>query len=360
MNVTLEQFRKQVIRTSLFAPTTLPSAFKRLGFVQADPIRRPARAQDLILRQRAKHYKAGDLEAKYPKLQLEEFYRFAYGFGSHKLWNLTIPNSKEELSDSEQAVLATVRKHGVMHPKELERLLGSGRMKNYWGGYSRSAKLALESLHDRGRLRIQRRENGIRIYELADNQEPACSKRERFKQIILATLPSMGPTSRGFLLSELRHFKCFVESRTERLAAIDELITAGQLRSHRIGSVEYLSLTELKSSGVALDQVRILAPFDPIVRDRQRFQHLWDWEYRFEAYTPAKKRKLGYYAMPVLWEDRVVGWANAEVRDRHLFVKFGYVTRRPAEKRYHDAAEKEIQRMAQFLGLDESAYDLSV
>src|SRR5256885_12596249 len=61
---------------------------------------------------------------------------------------------------------------------------------------------------------------------------------------------------------------------------------------------------------------RLLAPFDPVVRDRTRFEMLWGWVYRFEAYTPAPKRKLGYYAMPLLWRDRVIGWGNLSVQDR--------------------------------------------
>src|ERR1700730_11685585 len=49
----------------------------------------------------------------------------------------------------------------------------------------------------------------------------------------------------------------------------------------------------------APDAVRLLTPFDPVVWDRDRFELLWGWMYRFEAYTPAPKRKLGYYAMPL-------------------------------------------------------------
>ena len=56
--------------------------------------------------------------------------------------------------------------------------------------------------------------------------------------------------------------------------------------------------------------MRLLAPFDPVVWDRRRFELFWGWAYRFEAYTPAPKRKLGYYALPLLWRDRVIGWAN--------------------------------------------------
>ena len=56
--------------------------------------------------------------------------------------------------------------------------------------------------------------------------------------------------------------------------------------------------------------VRLLTPFDPVVWDRRRFEIFWGWRYRFEAYTPAPKRKLGYYALPLLWRERVIGWGN--------------------------------------------------
>ena len=62
MPITLDHLRRYAVARSLFKPTTLKSAFDRMGFVQADPIRSPARAQDLIMRHRAKDYHAGDLE----------------------------------------------------------------------------------------------------------------------------------------------------------------------------------------------------------------------------------------------------------------------------------------------------------
>ena len=66
------------------------------------------------------------------------------------------------------------------------------------------------------------------------------------------------------------------------------------------------------------ERVRLLAPFDPLVWDRRRFELLWGWAYRFEAYTPAPKRKLGYYALPLLFRDRWIGWANVTgVRQGH-------------------------------------------
>jgi uncharacterized protein len=73
----LSTLRSHAIASTLFRATTLRKAVEKLGFVQADPIRSPARAQDLILRHRAKEYRAGDLEAQYPKLDLEEDFLYA-------------------------------------------------------------------------------------------------------------------------------------------------------------------------------------------------------------------------------------------------------------------------------------------
>ena len=64
--------RRHAVARSLFAKTTLPEAVARLGFVQADPIRAPARAQDLTLRHRVRDYRAGDLERRYAQLPIEE------------------------------------------------------------------------------------------------------------------------------------------------------------------------------------------------------------------------------------------------------------------------------------------------
>jgi len=77
---------------------------------------------------------------------------------------------------------------------------------------------------------------------------------------------------------------------------------------------------------VQSDTVRLLAPFDPVVWDRRRFELLWGWAYRFEAYTPAAKRIRGYYAPPLLWRDHVIGWGNLSVQDGQLQTVLGYVS----------------------------------
>ena len=79
--------------------------------------------------------------------------------------------------------------------------------------------------------------------------------------------------------------------------------------------------------------MRLLAPFDPVVWDRRRFELFWGWAYRFEAYTPAAKRQLGYYALPLLWRDRVIGWGNVSVKNGELQCRRRLRRRRSAARR---------------------------
>src|SRR3989441_3287135 len=108
MKTTLESLRFHAIAQSLFPPTTLKAAVERLGFVQADPIRSPARAQDLILRHRVHGYRAGDLERRYVSLNIEEDNLYAYGFVTKAVWGLLHPRNPVGLSELEKKVLDIV------------------------------------------------------------------------------------------------------------------------------------------------------------------------------------------------------------------------------------------------------------
>ena len=127
-----------------------------------------------------------------------------------------------------------------------------------------------------------------------------------------------------------------------------------RLSHARVDGVEwYWPAEEEPARGEPQEMVRLLAPFDPVVRDRARFELLWGWLYRFEAYTPAPKRKLGYYALPLLWRDRVIGWGNLSVKNGELESEFGYVESHPPRDRaFERELDAELDRMRAFLGLD--------
>jgi uncharacterized protein YcaQ len=130
---------------------------------------------------------------------------------------------------------------------------------------------------------------------------------------------------------------------------VAHLIQAGALRTDAVDGVFYAWPEESIVECQAPATVRFLAPFDPVVWDRLRFEHLWGWPYRFEAYTPPAKRLRGYYAMPMLWRDRVIGWANAGNQNGRLEVDVGFVAGRPVEKAFRTELDMEIQRLEAFL-----------
>jgi uncharacterized protein YcaQ len=126
-----------------------------------------------------------------------------------------------------------------------------------------------------------------------------------------------------------------------------------RLRHARVDGIDWYWPADEPLSRTAPDEVvRLLAPFDPVVWDRRRFEVLWGWAYRFEAYTPAPRRRLGYYALPLLWRDRVIGWANISVVNDELRSDIGYVASRPRERAFARALADELDRMREFLGLE--------
>src|SRR5712664_867360 len=135
----LERLRVHAISHSLFPQTTLKAAIRQLGFVQADPIRAPARAQDLILRHRVKNYRAGDLERRYATLDIEEDFFVTYGFVTRSLHALMHPRSDSRVPADDvgkpwpaarakqaELLLEFVRERGVAHPREVDEHFSHG------------------------------------------------------------------------------------------------------------------------------------------------------------------------------------------------------------------------------------------
>jgi uncharacterized protein len=359
-NSALEILRKYAISHSLFGPTSLAKAFKRLKFVQADPIRSPARAQDLILRQRVANYRAGDLEREYPALGLEEDVLYAYGFVTRDLWQLLYPRKTNESTPLERKILEAVNNSGETHPSELEARFGRERVVNAWGGYSQATKSSLENLHHRGLLRVTRREKGIRVYGPA-NFPPAplpsrpLSLPERLKKLILVTANILAPVTERCLQEALAPLRRSLPPPANTKAVIADLIKSGELQKQSIDGISYLYPPTDLAADQAPRRVRFLAPFDPLVWDRRRFEHFWGWSYRFEAYTPAARRLRGYYAMPMLWDERVIGWANVGARKGVLDASVGFAGEKPNDSDFHQGLEEEIARLETFLNLRNEA-----
>jgi uncharacterized protein YcaQ len=216
----------------------------------------------------------------------------------------------------------------------------------------------MELMHYGGLLRIVRREAGIRIYAPHEHgavPKDVAERQARIDALVDVAVRKYAPLpapSLSFLVRRLRY--AAPQWRGEIPSALQR---ARQRLAHaRVGDVEwYWPANERPPrsarADAADDAVRLLAPFDPLVWDRRRFELLWGWPYRFEAYTPLSKRKLGYYALPLLWRDRVIGWGNLSLKNGELQSELGYVASGPPRDRaFSRELEAELDRLRLFLG----------
>jgi uncharacterized protein YcaQ len=358
--VTLDDPRRSAIACSLCAPTTLQRALNALGFVQADPIRAPARAQDLVLRHRVTDYRAGDLERRYSSLDVHEDFFVNYGFVTGTVQALMHPRGGPTPWTAPQgrhvrALLDFVRARGRVHPREVDKHFSRGTVTNYWGGSSSATTHLLDAMHYRGLLRVVHREAGIRIYAVHKHEarpRDAATRNARLDALVDVAVRKYAPLPAVSLSSLVKRLRFAVPQWAMELERTLER-ARHRLASARIAGVDWYWPAEQPPAITAPnDLVYLLAPFDPVVWDRRRFEILWDWSYRLEAYTPLSKRKLGYYALPLLWRDRVVGWANVSVKNGKLRSDFGYVGSGPPQGRvFRRALEQELDRLQVFLGL---------
>ena len=356
--MTIADIRAHAIAHTLFQRTDLVSAIERLGYVQADPIRAPARAQDLILFQRVEGYRAGELENRYAELPVFEDSIFNYGFFPARARNALLPRTlslrwrayMDTHSALRRRVIAYLKAHADAHPRDIEAALAAGRRVNGWGGTSSATTLMLEGLHREGKVDVVRRDAGIRVYGLAAPRPAAESAVKRANTLIHLMANLYAPCPEGMLLTMARAMQ-----RTRPAADFEvnyrRMVKRGELITRRIDRTLYVWPHDAPTTGAPHEVVRFLAPFDPLVWDRRRFAHLWGWDYRFEAYTPEAKRKLGYYALPMLWRDDVIGWVNARIENGRLIVKPGFAKplARGEKTAFKRAFDEEMLRFSAFL-----------
>src|SRR5262245_45084673 len=360
----LDWLRRHAVSRSLFPPTSLAKALDAFGFVQADPIRAPARAQDLTLRHRVKNYRAGDLERRYSRLQVHEDFFINYGFVTDRVFHLMHPRVRGHAPWSVargrhvKSLLEFIHARGPVHPREVDEHFSLGTVTNYWGGSSSATTHMLDAMHYRGLLRVVRREGGIRIYGVRDRSvrlqaDPTVVRLKPDTSIdalvdivvnIYAPLPA---ASLSFTVRRLRYA---APQWSNKISGA--LQRARRRLAHaRVGGVDWY-WPERPELAEPDERVRLLAPFDPVVWDRRRFELLWNWPYRFEAYTPVAKRQWGYYALPLLWRDGVVGWATLDVEHGRLKPRVGYEAGGPPRDRgFSPALQDELHRVGQFLQL---------
>jgi uncharacterized protein YcaQ len=338
------------------------AALAHLGYVQIDPINVCGRMHDLILRHRVSGYREGDLarhlhghEGPLPAVQRTAFEHhlpdsavlaaFPVDAWPHLLAAMRLRSRRTgawsgRLTPRERVlateILAALAARGPLGAEDFE---DDRRSRRVWGA-ARLVKSTLQKLFFHGRVLIAQRANNRRRYDLPERVLSAA--------VLRRPEPSPAETARWLATLKLRQRRLTTLKRDE-LRVVDDLVQPVTvpgcpplfcLRD----DVGLFDTVARETPGSAT--VRLLAPLDPLIYDRRTTAALWDFEYTWEAYTPAHKRRRGHYALPVLAGTELVGHVDpkADRVNRRLIV----VSRR-VPRGYSTAAA--LGELAGWLGL---------
>lgn len=295
--------------------------FDRIGLVQIDSVNTLVRAHELPAFARLGPY-GRTLIKESTELHRELFEYWGHAaclmpMATQPLWRWRMDRMREgergrvdrierERPGYVAAVLAEVRDRGPIAASELT---DGGTAKGPWWGWA-DGKSVLEWLFWTGELSVASRRNGFeRVYDLTERVVPAevlaaptPSIADAHRQLVRIASRALGVATRTDIFN-------YLYLRADRTAAsIAELVEAGELLPVTVdgwSDPAYLAAGARQPRRV--DARALLAPFDPLVFDRARVERLFGMRYRIEIYTPAPKRTYGYYVLPFLLGDTLVG-----------------------------------------------------
>ncbi len=210
-----------------------------------------------------------------------------------------------------EGILTHIREKGAVRSSDFKR--SDDREGGWWNW--KDEKIALEGLFMRGDLMIRKRHNFQRIYDLRERVMPdwddahAPSIAEVHQTYVLNTVKALGVTKAAWIPDYFRMYKA------EALAALKALVEAGKLETVKVegwdvpGYVhpEQMKLIKAAQKKPPVSKTTLLSPFDPMVWDRARAQELFNFTYQIECYTPAPKRIYGYFTLPILYKNQLIG-----------------------------------------------------
>jgi uncharacterized protein YcaQ len=277
-----------------------------------------------------------------------------YRDGRHKWWGTVVT---EELTGN---LLAEIAERGASTARDLDE--GLPRQKEGWGWNWSTTRRALDYMFMVGDVAIAGRNGQFEIrYDLPERvipreylEAPTPPEPEAIKELVRRAARSHGVATARDLAD---YYRMRLQPKAGLHAAqdaIDELVAEGELLPVSVEGVKrqaYLHRDARVPRRVGARTV--LSPFDPVVWERERTEALFDFFYRIEIYTPVEKRIHGYYVLPFLLGDRIVGRVDlkADRRTGRLMVKAAFAEPGAPEETAEELAV-ELRRLAGWLGLD--------
>jgi uncharacterized protein YcaQ len=282
-SLSIEQARRIAVRAQLLdgSATSVLDTVRRLGFLQMDPIATVATPQQLVLFSRLGPYDPAELDRLLRKeRKLFEWDAFIWPIEDLPLvrarmrrWrkreNAWVRDFMQANARFRRYVLRELEQNGPLLSRDLAHdLMPAGETHRWWG--TRQVRLMLEILHGRGEIAVAGRAGRQRLWDLADRVFPETE-----------TVP-------------LREAERLIEQKRQRSLGVWK--ERGVWKTH----------PDVRDEPVP-DRVTVLSPFDRLIHDRDRAEALFDFHYRLEMYVPKAKREYGYYVLPLLRGDKIVG-----------------------------------------------------
>jgi len=327
--VTEEQARRIAVRAQLLdgSASGVLETVRQLGFLQMDPIATVATPQQLVLFSRLGPFDTAELECLlWEERKLFEYDAFIYPIEDLPLQRARMARRRRggklkrdewirdflrENARFRRHVLRELERNGPLLSRDLEHdLMPAGQAHRWWG--DRQVRLMLDILAMRGEIAVAGRAGKQRVWDLGERVFPQSE-----------TLP-------------WREAERELERRRRR--------SLGVWRERG----EWVAHADVSDEPVP-DRATLLSPFDRLVHDRDRAEALFGFHYRLEMYVPPAKREFGYYVLPLLVGDRIVGRAeprfDRKTRKLELLGSWGDTSR----------LGETLERIAQFLGAKERA-----
>ncbi len=299
------------------------SIIRQMHILQIDTINVIARSPYLVLWSRLGDYNPRWLEELLAEGALFEYWSHAacflpieeYPLYRH-LYDSWLGGRAHQWLDENSALAETVLNHvrtnGETRSSDFERT--DGQKTGWWNW--KEEKIALEYLFYAGELMVRKRHNFQRIYDLrervlADMAElPEVSLAEAHDQFVLNTIQALGVVKAEWIPDYFRLSKTDAKAALNRLAQQDRLMpieVEGWTAPGYIHPADRKKVEAAAKGKIPHSKTTFLSPFDPLVWDRSRALDLFHFDYKIEVYTPAPKRKYGYFTLPILYNNALIG-----------------------------------------------------
>ena len=348
--LTLAQARRlQLAAMGLLGPRTrrarredVVAAIERMRLLQIDTIHVVARSPYLVLHSRLGNYPMIWLEEALADGRLAEcwaheacfvsaadigWHRADMGSRAHHWAQRHAEQVRREQAPSMDALLASVKSFGPVRAADFERTRAPASASGSAGWWEwKPEKRWLEAWFALGELMVARRENFQRVYDIServlarldppfDESALLLSAAQARQRAIADSVRALGIAQASWIADYFRLKPKVTDAELAALTATGELLpvsmrgwaTPGYVHRDHAGLLEKALGSRLRATHTAL-----LSPFDPLVWDRGRVKALFDFEYTIECYTPAAKRRYGYFVLPILHRGRLIGRLDAK------------------------------------------------